>query len=66
MQVIITRSYTCRVAQKVIVQSIYKQCKYNYPNGHNCAKHIQILIQLLHDLSLTKNGDPWTCFGGYF
>jgi hypothetical protein len=44
MQVILTRSYTCRVAQKVVVQSIYKQCKYNCPNEHNCAKHIQILI----------------------
>jgi hypothetical protein len=38
MQAILTRSHTCRVTQKVVVQNIYKQCKYN------CAKHIQILI----------------------
>ncbi len=26
---------------------------------------VQKILQILHDLSLTKNGDPWTCFGGY-
>jgi hypothetical protein len=37
MQAILTISYTCRVAQKDVVQSIYKPCKYNCPNGRNCA-----------------------------
>jgi hypothetical protein len=44
MQAILTRSYTCRIVEKVVVQSIYQQCKYNCPNGDNYAKHIQILI----------------------
>ncbi len=66
MQAILTRSYTCGVAQKVVVQSIYKPCKYNCPNGCNCAKNHSNFNQLLHDLSFTNNGDPHSCFGGYF